>query len=224
MWELDHKECWVAKNWCFWIVVLEKTLESLLEWKEIKSVSPKGNQSWIFIGRTDAEAEAPILWPPNAKNSLVKTLMLGNFEDRRRRGQQRIRWLDDITDSMDMSLSKLRVLVISLPCCIPCGHKELDMTEWLNWILSKQFLPNTAIIKTFRWLKSLCCTSPPTPKQENKAKLKNNPFGFISRPFQNLTSFFPSLFSAWIFFFPVRLEILFFYFWNFVLDFLSYLH
>jgi len=71
MWELDHKEGWAPKNWCFWTVVLEKTLESPLDCKEIQPVHPKGNQSWIFIGRTDAEAEAPILWPPDVKNSLI---------------------------------------------------------------------------------------------------------------------------------------------------------
>ena len=71
MWELDHKESWALKNWCFWTVVLEKTLESPLDSKEIKPVCPEGDQSWVFIGRTDAEAEAPILWPPDAKNSLV---------------------------------------------------------------------------------------------------------------------------------------------------------
>ena len=71
MWELDHKEGWVPKNWCLWTVVLEKTLESPLHSKEIKPVNPKGNQPWIFIGRTDAGAEAPILWPPDVKNSLV---------------------------------------------------------------------------------------------------------------------------------------------------------
>ena len=71
MWELDHKESWGEKNWCFWTVVLEKTLESLLDCKEIKPVNPKGNQSWIYIGRTDAEAEAPILWPPDAKSWLT---------------------------------------------------------------------------------------------------------------------------------------------------------
>ena len=68
MWELDHQESWALKSWCFWIVVLEKTLESPLDWKEIKLVNPKGNQSWIFIGKTDAEAEAPILWPPDVKS------------------------------------------------------------------------------------------------------------------------------------------------------------
>ena len=71
MWELDHKEDWVQKNWCFWIVVLEKTLESLLDSKEIKLVNPKGNQSWIFIGRADAEADILILWPPDVKSQLI---------------------------------------------------------------------------------------------------------------------------------------------------------
>ena len=71
MWELDHKKSWVQKNWCFWTVVLEKTLESLLDCKEIKSVNPKGNQPWIFIGRTDAEAEALIPWPPDVKSWLT---------------------------------------------------------------------------------------------------------------------------------------------------------
>ena len=88
--------------------MLEKTLESPLNCKEIKPVKPKGNQPWIFIGRTDAEAEALVLWPPDAKpDSLEKTLILGKIEGRRRRGKQRTRWLDGITDSMDMSSSKL---------------------------------------------------------------------------------------------------------------------
>ena len=81
MWELDYKESWALKNWCFWTVVLEKTLESPLECKEIKPVNPKGNHAWIFIGRTDAEAETPILWPPMGRtDSLEKTLMLGKIE------------------------------------------------------------------------------------------------------------------------------------------------
>ena len=92
MWELDHKESWALKNWCFWIVVLDKTLESHLDCKEIKPVHPKGNQYWIFIGRTDAKAEAPILWPPKWRSdSFKKTLMLGKIEGRRRRG-----WWDEM--------------------------------------------------------------------------------------------------------------------------------
>ena len=102
---------WV--NWGIRIdkLVLEKTFESPLDSKEIKPVDPKGNQLWIYIGRTDAEAEAPIIWPPDAKNSQEKTLMLGKTEDRRRKGWQRMRWLEDITKSMDMSLSKLQGIV-----------------------------------------------------------------------------------------------------------------
>ena len=130
-WELDCKESWAPKNWCFWAVVLEKTLESPLDYKEIQPVHPKGNQSWIFIERTDAEAETPILWPPD---SLEKTLMLGKIEGGRRRGWQRMRWLDGITGSIDMSLSKLWVGdgPGNLACCNPRGRKESDMTEWLN--------------------------------------------------------------------------------------------
>ena len=136
MWELDHKESWAPKNWCFWTVVLEKTLESPLDCKEIKPVHPKGNQSWIFTGRTDAEADAPILghlmW---RADSFEKTLMVEKTEDRRKRGWQRMRWLDGITDLMDMSLSRQGVgnRQGGLVCCNPWGRKELDTTEWLNW-------------------------------------------------------------------------------------------
>ena len=87
-------------------MVLEKTLESPLDFKENQPVHPKGDQSWVFIGRTDVEAQTPILWPPDA-NSFEKTLMLGKIEGRRRRGRHRMRWLDGITNSMDMGLGGL---------------------------------------------------------------------------------------------------------------------
>ena len=112
MWELDCKESWVLKNLCIWTVVLEKTLESPLQRKEIKPVNPKGNQFWVFIEGTDAEAETPIHWPPVVKNWLIrKTLIWGKIEGRRRRGWQRMRWSDGITDLTDTSLRKLRELV-----------------------------------------------------------------------------------------------------------------
>ena len=107
MWELDHKEDRVLKNWCFWIVVLEKNLESPLDYMEIKPINPKGNQPWIFIGRTDAEAELPTLWPPDAKSWLIgKDPDAGKDWEQEENGaaEETVRWL---TDSMDLSLSKL---------------------------------------------------------------------------------------------------------------------
>ena len=137
MWELDHKESWALKNWCFWTVVLEETLENPLDCKEIKPGNPKGNQSWIFIGKTSAEAEAPILWPPNSKNWLIgKDPDVGadwRQEEKGMTEDEVIEWHHQL-DGHEFE----QALTVgdghgSLTCCSPQGHKESDMTERLNW-------------------------------------------------------------------------------------------
>ena len=137
MWELDYKESWPPRNWCFWTVVLEKTLESPLDCKETQPVNPKGNQSWIFIGRTDAEAETPVLWPPDVKSWLTGKdpdsgkdwgqEEKGKTEDEmpgwhHRLGGHEFEWTPGVGDGQG-----------GLACCDSWDRKELDTTEWLNW-------------------------------------------------------------------------------------------
>ena len=140
MWELDYKESWALKNWCFWTVVLEKTLESPLDFKEIQPVHPKGDQSWVFIGRTDAEAETPVLWPPDAKSWLTgKDPDAGKDWGQEEKGMTEdemvgwhhwlsghgFGWTPGVGDGQG-----------GLACCDSWGCEESNMTEWLNWYWS----------------------------------------------------------------------------------------
>ena len=145
MWELDFKETWAPKNWCFWTLVLEKNLESplrdscrlLRDCEEIKPVHAKGNQPWIFIGRTDAEAESPILWPPGAKNWLIgKDPDAGKEWKQEEKGMtedETVGWHHGLNGHEFEQAPGVGDGQGSLVSCNPWGRKELDMSEWLNW-------------------------------------------------------------------------------------------
>ena len=156
MWELDHKESWEMKNWCFWTVVLEKTLEGSLDCKEIKPVNPKGNQSWIFIGRTDAEAEALILWPPDVKNWLISKdpdAGKGSRQEDKGTTEDEMTGWDHRLDGPEFEQAP----VVgdgqgNLVCCSPWGHKESDTTERLNWTALPLLLKDSHVLQTFLYL------------------------------------------------------------------------
>ena len=137
MWELNYKESWALKNWCFWTVVLEQTLVSPLDCKEIESINPKGNQSWIVIRRTDAEAGAPILWPPDVKNWLTRKDSEAEKdwrqEEKGATEDEMVGWhhqLDGCEFEQALGVGDGQG---SLVCCSPWGCKEYDITERLNW-------------------------------------------------------------------------------------------
>ena len=154
MWELDCEEGWAPKNWCFWTVVLEKTLESPLDCKGMQPVHPKGDQPWVFFGRTDAKAETPVLWPPHVKSWLIGKNSdsgmdwgqeeKGTTEDKMAGWHTRLNgcefeWAPGVGDWQG-----------GLACCNWCGRKESDMTEWLNWTELKSFKRN--LILYFYWM------------------------------------------------------------------------
>ena len=137
MWELDSKESWALKNWCFWTVVLEKTLESPLDCEEIQRVHPEGDQSWPFIGRTDVEAETPILWPPDAKSWLIwKDPDAGKDwgqEEKVTSEDEMIGWHHWLNGHEFEQAPGIGDGQGGLACCNSRGRKESDMTEQLNW-------------------------------------------------------------------------------------------
>ena len=150
MWELNYKEGWVLKNWCFWTVVLEKTLESPLDCKEIQSVHPKGNQSWIFIGRTDGEAEISILWPPDAKNWLIwKEPDAGKDWGQEEKGtteDEMVGWHHRLYGHEFEQTLGVGDGQGGLMCWSPWGCKELDMTEQLIWKTTETRIKSFGII------------------------------------------------------------------------------
>ena len=189
MWELDWEKSWAPKNWCFWTVVLEKTLESPLDCKEIQPVHPKGDESWVFIGRTDAKAEIPILWPPRAKSWLIgKDPDAGRDWGQEEKGTTEDEmagwhhWLDGGEFGWTLGAGDgLRGLV----CCDSWGHKESDMTELLNWTEQHSLISEKP--REFDGPAIRCCLS--LPQEAGQTRIGEAGTGMESMKSQELLNF-----------------------------------
>ena len=163
MWELDDKEIWAPKNWCFWTVVLEKTLKSPLEYKEIKPVNPKGNQFWIFIGGTDAEAETPVLWPPDAKNwFLRKDPDAGKDWRQEEKGtteDEMVGWHHWLSGHESEQAPGVDDGQGGLVWCSPWGYKESDTSERLNWLIDLKPLQSCVVKSGARSAAAVICAT-----------------------------------------------------------------
>ena len=192
MWELDCEESWVPKNRCLWTAVLENSPESPLDCKDIQPVNPKGNQFWIFIWKMVKLKLQYFDHVMQRADSFEKTLMLGRVEGRRRRGWQRMGWLDDITDSVDMSLSKLWQLVMKPGVCSPWGCKESDTTEQLNWSPYLRLLPAilTPACNSSSTVFCMMCSAYKLNKQGDKKQPCGTSFSILNQsvdPYEALT-------------------------------------
>ena len=156
MWELDYKESWVPKNWCFWTVVLEESLESPLDCKEIQPAHPKGYQSWVFIGRADFEAETPILWPPDVKSWLIwKDPDAGKDWEQEEKDtieDEMVGWHHRLNGHGFGSTPGVGDGQGGLACCLSWGRKESDTTEWLNWTKPGRQRDKVSSVKRASWI------------------------------------------------------------------------
>ena len=158
MWELDYKENWAVKNWCFWTVVLTKTFESPLDCVEIQPVHPKGDQSWVFIGNTDVESETPILWPPDTKRWLIrKAPGAGKDWGQEEKGtteDEMVGWHHQLDGHGFECIPGVGDRQGGLACCGSWGRKESDTTEWLNWTELKEVNAGLLILPLLKIAKS----------------------------------------------------------------------
>ena len=195
------KEGWALKNWCFLTVVLEKTLESPLDCKEIKPVNPKGNHSWIFIGRTNAEAEAPILWPPDVKNWLIgkdpDAWKDWRQEEKGTTEVEMVEWHHRLNGYKFEQAPGIDDGQGILVCCSTCSYKESNMTEWLNWTEQAQDNVGAGLFLFFATLCSIWDLGPLTRAWKPCSLHWKDEVLFTGSPGKPLREVLLSLASRW---------------------------